>query len=310
MFYYSISHLTEYRYSDTVTASMMEVRLHPQVDQYQRVVEFDVRLSPKAKLITYQDYMHNFIHTFDIPKAHRKLAIKADSLLEVRPMPQVPAQLPESAWQALTNTQFDRDCYDMLQHSRFTVPTDASRQFFAELGIQRQADPLSTLQSINRALYNAIDYVQNVTEVDSHIDIAIANRKGVCQDYAHIMLAIVRDMGIPCRYVSGYLFHRLEDDDRSAQDASHAWVEAWLPELGWIGFDPTNNLICAERHIRVCIGRDYADAAPTKGVFTGDAETTLVVSVQVSRLESLPTQAEPAFTFALPDYDIQQQQQQ
>ncbi|HLA45813.1 MAG TPA: transglutaminase family protein, partial [Aggregatilineales bacterium] len=128
-------------------------------------------------------------------------------------------------------------------------------------------------------------------------------------DYAHIMITIVREMGIPCRYVSGYLFHRDEDDDRSAEDATHAWVEAWLPELGWVGFDPTNNLICAERHIRVCIGLDYGDTAPTKGVFTGSAETELEVSVQVSRLDELPTEETPVFSFSMPDYENQSQQQ-
>jgi transglutaminase-like putative cysteine protease len=89
-------------------------------------------------------------------------------------------------------------------------------------------------------------------------------------------------LGIPCRYVSGYLFHRREDHDRSAEDASHAWLEAFLPELGWVGFDPTNNLMAAERHIRVAIGRDYADVPPTRGVFTGQAQDELSVGVRVS----------------------------
>jgi transglutaminase-like putative cysteine protease len=103
----------------------------------------------------------------------------------------------------------------------------------------------------------------------------------VCQDYTHIMIALVRELGIPCRYVSGYLYHRRDDTSSSAPDATHAWVEALLPGLGWVGFDPTNNTPVAERHIRVAVGRDYADVPPTRGVFKGQADTELGVAVQV-----------------------------
>jgi transglutaminase-like putative cysteine protease len=129
------------------------------------------------------------------------------------------------------------------------------------------------------------------------------------------MIALARDLGIPCRYVSGYLFHRVEDHDRSAANATHAWVEAYLPGLGWIGFDPTNNLVAAERHIRVAVGRDYEDVPPTKGVFQGDARSELSVSVQVEPSEapipqelSLPI-IEGQLTQEQNQYQQQQQQQ-
>ena len=131
-------------------------------------------------------------------------------------------------------------------------------------------------------------YTPDSTAVDSTIDEAIAARKGVCQDFSHIMLALTRRLGIPCRYVSGYLYHLKEAEDRSATDASHAWVEAYLPELGWVGFDPTNNLIAAERHIRVAVGRDYADVPPTRGIFKGEAETDLTVAVRVNLADAPP----------------------
>lgn len=114
------------------------------------------------------------------------------------------------------------------------------------------------------------------------------NRAGVCQDFAHIFIAIARRLRIPCRHVSGYLFHRRADHDRSAPDSSHAWVEAYLPELGWIGFDPTNNLVAGERHITVALGRDYADVPPTRGVFKGNAASELRVGVQVTPAKQAP----------------------
>jgi len=124
--------------------------------------------------------------------------------------------------------------------------------------------------------------------VDSSIDRALEGKQGVCQDFAHIFIALVRQLGVPTRYVSGYLFHRGEGNDRSADDATHAWVECLLPDYGWVGFDPTNNLLGDERHIRVAVGRDYGDVPPTRGIYKGDAESKLSVSVKVNRLNAPP----------------------
>jgi transglutaminase-like putative cysteine protease len=153
--------------------------------------------------------------------------------------------------------------------------------------------------------------------VDSPIDHAIETRKGVCQDFAHIMTALVRHVRIPCRYVSGYVCSSAEHTDRSRDGASHAWVEALLPDLGWVGFDPTNNLIANDRHIRTAIGRDYADVPPTKGIFKGNAASDLTVSVRVApsgappppetELSKPPQWEEAAESEAV---DVQQQQQQ
>jgi transglutaminase-like putative cysteine protease len=129
------------------------------------------------------------------------------------------------------------------------------------------------------------------------------------------MIALVRELRIPCRYVSGYLFHGSNGLDRSAADATHAWVETYLPQLGWVGFDPTNNLIVEERHIRTAIGRDYADVPPTRGIFKGTAQSELSVAVQVLPTEGpLPDEElVPATTWIGPapiEEDLQQQQQQ
>ena len=159
-----------------------------------------------------------------------------------------------------------------------------------ELDVRRRDDPLVLLRELTAALREKFEYAPQATEVDSPIDQALGNRRGVCQDFAHIMIALVRGVHIPCRYVSGYLFHRIEDDDRSAEDATHAWVEALLPGLGWVGFDPTNNLIASQRHIRVAIGRDYGDVPPTRGVFKGQAKTELSVAVKVVPSEAPPPQ--------------------
>jgi transglutaminase-like putative cysteine protease len=184
----------------------------------------------------------------------------------------------------------------------------------------RLRDPLQLVLDLNAALYSKISYVPKSTSVDSPIDHALESRQGVCQDFAHIMIGLGRRVGIPCRYVSGYLFHKAGDKTRSAEGATHAWVEALLPRLGWVGLDPTNNVLAGERHVRTAVGRDYADVPPTRGVFKGSAESQLLVAVRVAPsdapppLESEMAASEDWSTLREdgldPDLAAQQQQQQ
>jgi transglutaminase-like putative cysteine protease len=161
--------------------------------------------------------------------------------------------------------------------------------------------------------------VPNSTKVDSPIEEALRTRQGVCQDFAHIMIALLRRLHIPSRYVSGYMFHRDEEKkDRSLEGASHAWVEALVPGLGWVAFDPTNNLVGGDRHIRVAIGRDYADVPPTRGVYKGEAQSELRVAVTVSPADAAPPEpVMPSFVIRsrpvlmrAPTRSEQEQQQQ
>ena len=165
-----------------------------------------------------------------------------------------------------------------------------------EWDIQRRDDPLQLVREINGRIYRTFDYVPESTSVDSAIDLALETHQGVCQDFTHVMIALVRELGIPCRYVSGYLYHRGDDlgrrrMHRSAEGAMHAWCEAYLPGLGWVGFDPTNNTLAGERHIRVAVGRDYADVPPTRGVFKGNRDHELCVAVQVYPAATPPPEA-------------------
>ncbi|MBK8025082.1 MAG: transglutaminase family protein [Chloroflexi bacterium] len=319
--YYAVTHLTAFSYSETITDTVMQLRMQPRSDDLQTCVRFELRISPKARALSHRDYLGNTIHQFDIPARHRKLAVRAESVVETKHAAPLPAGLGPDAWARVEAALDDRDLFDMILPSHFARPSEMLAQFIANRGIQRGPDPLRTLVALNRALYSAFEYAPNVTKVDSPIEHALEEGKGVCQDFAHIMIALVRGMRIPCRYVSGYLYYRSHDRDRTSGDrdrssdgATHAWVEAWLPDLGWVGFDPTNDLICGDRHIRVAVGRDYDDVPPTRGVFTGEAESSLDVSVKVSSLPELPVDGViHAPEIALPQYDLltyQQQQQQ
>jgi len=314
---YTVRHTTRYEYSAPVYESFMEVRKCPRTEGSQRVQRYSLAVSPHAHVFHYVDYLGNVVNTFDIPRAHTRLIITAEAYVEVNPPPPLPAALDTSAWEQLDYEVEESDFWDMLMPSHYIGTTQSVILLAEELNVTRRDDPLTVLRDLNHAIYVKFDYVPNYTNVDSHIDEAITSRKGVCQDFAHIMISLVRPLGIPCRYVSGYLYTGKEDADRSAQDATHAWVEAWLPGCGWIGFDPTNNLIVGDRHIRVAIGRDYADVPPTHGVFRGEVESTLSVGVQVKIADNLPFEdaimainEQPVFTGQISHDESPSQQQQ
>lgn len=287
--FYAIRHFTRYRYSRPVWQSVMEVRMHPRSEYAQRCFTFQLSVSPRARIFSYTDHLGNSIHHFDIPEPHNQLTIVADALMDIDPPMQLPQSLGPEAWDDLDAMVEEDDYWDMLMPSRFARSSPQLEEFAKEFGLDKRdgQDPLALLQTLNTTVYGALAYVKESTSVDSPIEDALRARQGVCQDFAHIMISLVRNLRIPCRYVSGYLYHDLTHEDRSPEGATHAWVEALLPGLGWIGFDPTNNLIAGERHIRTAIGRDYADVAPTTGTMKGLARTDLQVRVRVTPSEAV-----------------------
>ena len=287
--YYSIRHLTKFLYSNPVSESMMETRMHPRSDQNQRCLTFHLSVSPRCRVFSYRDHLANQVHHFDIPGQHGQLVIVAESLVEVQPAQQVPSFLAPDAWNELDSMIEQDDYWEMLLPSEFAMATPALDSLAEELDVRRRDDPLMVLHQLNEQLYNHFEYVPKSTKADSPIDLALLTHAGVCQDFAHVMTTLVRSkLRIPCRYVSGYLFHGQSDHDRSVNSATHAWVEALLPQLGWVGFDPTNWLVAGDRHIRTAIGRDYADVPPTHGIFRGRANSELTVAVRVTPSQGTP----------------------
>jgi transglutaminase-like putative cysteine protease len=259
----------------------MEVRIQPRSEGIQRCLDFRLHTNPRARIFNYRGEYGNRVHHFDIPNRHSQLTITSEALVELAASPPLPEALSPQAWDELDALTATDEYWDMLMPSHFARPSDLFYDFAHELDLGRRDDPLTVLRDLNAAIHEKFAYVQKSTRVDSPIEDALNARQGVCQDFAHIMITLVRELGIPCRYVSGYLFHTGRGRDRSADDATHAWVEALLPDLGWVGFDPTNNMLAENRHIRVAVGRDYADVPPTRGVFRGKAQSELTVAVKV-----------------------------
>ena len=209
----------------------------------------------------------------------------------MQPQPDIPSFLAPDAWADLDAIVSAGDYWEFLFPSEFCAPTPRLDQLAADLDVRRRDDPLMLLHELNERLFRYFDYAPRSTKVDSPIDHALESRKGVCQDFAHIMITLIRTkLRLPCRYVSGYLAHRPTDveTDRSRASATHAWVEVLMPHFGWVGFDPTNWLIAGERHIRTAIGRDYSDVPPTHGMFRGRATSELTVAVRVTPTEGTP----------------------
>jgi transglutaminase-like putative cysteine protease len=299
---YSVRHITNFKYEPEVRELVMEVRMQPRSEGRQRCLTFALEVNPQANIMYYRDFLRNTVHHFDIPGRQNRVRISAQAIVEVEAPPPLDGQDPVD-WESLDAHVAAGDYLDMLLPSRYAKATDHLRELAEELHVKRRGTPLEMLLELNNCIYHVFEYAPNSTQVDSPIDDALRSRKGVCQDFAHVMIALVRRLGIPCRYVSGYLYHDHSDKthDRSEEGASHAWIEAYLPNLGWIGFDPTNNLIGGERHIRVAVGRDYADVPPTRGVYKGDVEGELAVQVSVTPVDSpAPEELRPATVIRRP----------
>lgn len=321
--FYSIRHLTRFRYSAPVSESIMELRMHPRTEGPQRCLTFDLNVEPRARVHSYRDYLGNSVDHFNVPGKHTQLRIVAESLVESIAPAELPDGLSIESWKELDDMVHNGDYWEMLMPSQFAHSTPNLLELASQFGVERRDDPLTLIRKVSRDIYDWFDYAPKSTHVDSPIDHAMAARRGVCQDFTHIMIALLRNVRIPARYVSGYLYHLPKGHDRSVDGATHAWVEVLLPGFGWVGIDPTNDIFAGERHIRTAIGRDYADVPPTKGVFKGDASTELTVSVRVSPSDAPPS-PEPEMTItqdwaaiaasdaqvALEQQQQQQQQQQ
>jgi transglutaminase-like putative cysteine protease len=290
-----ITHETRYLYSDYVRESVMELWLQPLVLPLQRLAGFEIVTEPRAKMSTYRDWLGNIVYHFDVPEKHNELIIRSRAMVETYQAPEpLPDRLEAGAWVHLRSQKIVGQYFDMLRPSRFVETSDLLRAFMEERDlITIPPDPLTGLRVLNHEIYSAFGYVPGVTTAESPIDDALLQRQGVCQDFAHIMLAIARHWGIPSRYVSGYVARKATDTQfRSVPDASHAWVECYLPEFGWVGFDPTNDMLADEHHVVVAYGRDYGDVPPTRGVLKGEASSHLEVDVHVREREKLSLESD------------------
>ena len=278
---YEIEHVSRYLYSSPVRHCVLSLCLKPRDDADQRLLRFDVATVPPAPLNSETDFFGNTKQVLNIHQEHEMLEITARSTVERMRAASLPDSMGADAWDEIRSWKESFSYWDFTHDSAFARPSPALTAFVDELGIKAGGDPLETLLHLSDTLHRSFQYAPGSTSVVSPIEHILESRQGVCQDYAHVMIAIARSWHVPSRYVSGYLYMDDQGSERAPQTATHAWVECCLPDLGWIGFDPTNRCLADERHVRVAIGRDYQDVAPVRGVFVGGGESRLEVDVRV-----------------------------
>jgi transglutaminase-like putative cysteine protease len=276
-----IQHETHLEYSQAVTESMTEARMEPASDANQSCHSFHLRVSPPAELFRYQDGFGNHVHHFNILTSHGQVRMHAASIVETHPRS---LDLVASQSRYPVNEEpVDLDSLDFLK-LRGPVRTTPRLTALIEALKPVAGTPLAEVAAgVCRYIHNHFEYARDVTLVNSPIDDLLEQGKGVCQDFTHLMIALLRSFAVPARYVSGYI-HRAKQESQS-----HSWCEVWLPDLGWVGFDPTNDCVVNEHFVKVATGRDFTDVPPNKGVYRGEAEESISVRVESRMLDRVPS---------------------
>ncbi|MDZ8170504.1 transglutaminase family protein [Microbacterium xanthum] len=274
-----IEHETGFSYPGDVSASYNEARMLPGSTDSQFVLSSSLDIDPSTAVSQYVDYFGTRVAAFDVLSPHGALTITARSLVEVR---ERPIEHPDMTWDDLRRaTSRSIETVEQLTQTRRTAPHPEVASLAKGIAEQHE-NPSEAAHAIAVAVGDAVEYMSGITSVLSTAGEAWEARKGVCQDIAHITLGALRSVGIPARYVSGYLHPRPNADvGEPVTGESHAWVEWYADD--WVGFDPTNNIEIGDRHVLVGRGRDYNDVPPLRGVYAGPFKSQLHVKVTITR---------------------------
>ena len=276
----SISHLTRYTYEGAVQDSFNEARLQPITDILQQCRDFRFTIDPASSVRDYPDFYANCVHYFDVPQPHESLEVLAES--EVQTITETRGPVPEAGLKSLEDPSVKEHHFDFLHASEFvSLEADVWREAVDALpgGV---SDVWNDTVAIGEYIHRNYKYTPLSTNVNTRATEVIKKKQGVCQDFAHLMLGLLRTHGIPARYVSGYFLnqHKLPGEI----EASHAWLEVFIPGYGWKGYDPTHRREADTRYVKLAVGRDYGDIRPVGGTFRGKGTRKMVVEVSVQRI--------------------------
>jgi transglutaminase-like putative cysteine protease len=286
--HFAIRYLTEYRYETPVTDNLNALRVKPATTRTQRVDDFVVRVDPESRLHQHYDYFGTTVIEFGISRPHDHLVIDVRARVKTTP----PDDPPDAPWSELEAAAY------RAAAGEFLLATDEPDVLALDelVGLSRAESPLATVRALVELIPDRFEYRAGVTYVGSTVADLLEAGAGVCQDFAHLALLLLRRQGIAARYVSGYLWAPPNGDEgaESAELETHAWIEALLPGDGepvWVPADPTNRTLGGESHVKVGHGRMYADVPPIKGVFRGAGAAELSASVKMTRSESSPVRS-------------------
>ncbi|MEO5706506.1 MAG: transglutaminase family protein [Alteraurantiacibacter sp.] len=263
----AISHTTSYRFSDAVMHGVQRLRLTPKATQGQKILDWRMEYQGAVEELAYDDQNHNHVTLIAVEPGALDVVVTCAGTVETEDKAGIIGQhaghLP---------------LWSFLNHTQLTRPGARVRQLLGQVD-RRGGDALAAMHQLSAAVREQVDYITGTTKVDTTAEEALANGSGVCQDHAHVFIAAARAMEVPARYVSGYLMM----DDRVDQEATHAWAEAFVEGLGWVGFDISNQICPDPRYVRVATGRDYRDAAPVTGISFGGVVESLHVVLAVQQ---------------------------
>jgi transglutaminase-like putative cysteine protease len=292
--HFTIKFLTRYAYDAEVVDNINALRVRPASNKRQTVDDFTVRLTPDVRQHRHEDYFGTEVVEFEIVRPHRELMIDVRARVSTRPQDDP----PDTSWEDLRESTYTETGGEFLFQTEDAPQHPLLVELRAE--VDTATTPLAAVLLVSELIPDRLEYRKGATYVDSPLTDALDGRAGVCQDFVHLGLNLLRHRGIAARYVSGYLFTTgSEEDDEEAESVevdTHAWIEALLPdqegEPTWVGIDPTNRGLASVRHVKIGHGRHYADVPPIKGVYRGKANSKLEASVTMTRSEGAdPTSA-------------------
>jgi transglutaminase-like putative cysteine protease len=273
-----IKHITRYIYDSPVRDSANQIILYPINDEYQDVVKQEITITGSPLVDTHIDYYGNEVGSFTYVEPHMEMTISSKITVNTRhrllPVNDI---FPGEQWEDLKRLQSIVPYIDFLKQEYFEGLSELKAIVEAEKA--KDDTPYQVVLRFCQYVYDNFDYIKGVTTVDTTLDEIWKIKSGVCQDFAHILMEMLRIISIPARYVSGYIC--TGQNGMRGEGATHAWAEAYIPDYGWLGLDPTNNCIANESHVRLAVGRNFSDCSPVKGVYKGAAKHKLEVAVTV-----------------------------
>lgn len=288
---YSVKHTTTYIYHETVPLCHNLAMLAPRNTAHQTCRSFQLDISPVAEIIDeYQDFFGNRVFYFVVEQDHEALSVTTTSMVEKK-TPEWKGKAPSrQSWESVRD-MLRSSTGNLIHEKQYAIPADMT---FPSVAIQQYASPSFTprrplfeaVSDLMRRIYTDFTYTSGFTTVSTPLSVVMKERKGVCQDFAHLGIACLQSMGLAAKYVSGYLetLPPPGKEKLTGTDASHAWFSVYIPEMGWIDFDPTNNRIPDEQYIVIGWGRNYFDIVPLRGVIMSSDQHQLFVSVDVKRI--------------------------
>ncbi len=270
---WEITHRTSYTYASPVRGSMNDLHLQPISNEQQTLESFTLKITPERRLRHYHDFYSNDVHCFEIAEPHTEFSIESHLLVTTHAQSALAPDARPASRAMLKDVMNIGRCYDFMQASAF-VDTSPETWRLAVDAVQDEDDVWQCALRLMGFVKTHLTYQSNSTHVHTHVRDVLAEKRGVCQDFAHVMLGLCRSLQIPALYVSGYLA-------TETASATHAWVEVYVPGKGWQPLDPTHNRQPDETYVKIAVGRDYADVPPVRGTYKGSAEKTLTVEVKV-----------------------------